>query len=297
MPKSGFNHFPIGPWPAGIVNTVRADRIPITGLMDAANVNIRQDGTVRSRARWESVLQDVPAESLFKHSGRVFCRLQDDVVELDQTGATPLMSGTGPIDWTVLNDVPTFCTRQAVYQIDGQAVETLSGVELDEQDLDDHLIPLPGGHWIEYWNGRLVVARGRSLLFSEPLRYGAHNPLTGYIQLPTRVEWLAALETGIFVGQRDEVLFLNGRTPSDLSLSVVAGRSAPGMALTVESEFIGDDVAAGSPVAVFFTSSGFTVGQQNGQVVYPQKDRLQGLPLFRGKLVRDGSRIFALRGF
>ena len=296
MAKSGFSHIPVGPWPTGMVLTLRQDRIPMTGLSEAVNVNIRRDGTVYSRPAWDSVLSGSRGHDLFRHADRTFCVLDGDLVELDPDGATTLMADVERVNWTVLNDEPVFCTRAAVYRIDGPNVAQISGVSIDEFDLDDVMQPLPGGQWVEYWNGRLVVANGAQLVFSEPLRFGAYNPLTGYIQYPSRIEWVAALEGGIYVGLRDKVMFLAGSSLSELSQIEVAGKSAPGMALVVSSELISQEVAAGPRVAVFFTSTGFAVGQANGQVIYPQQETMRDLPLFRGKLVQDGSRIFAVRG-
>ena len=280
-----------------MVNTVRDTRIPVGGLADAVNTNIRLDGTAYSRNAWELVLDGAPARDMFKHNGLTYCVLGNDLVMMDETGSTALMGGVGRINWSVLNDKPVFINHEAIFEIDGSSITKISEVTKDQQDMDDVLVPMPGGHWLEYWNGRLIAARGRSLLFSQPLRYGAHNPLTDYIQFPTRIEWIAPLESGIYVGLRGSVRFLSGNTPAELSQTEVAEGSAPGMALVVSSEFIAQEVAATPRVAVFFTSSGFTVGLPNGQVVYPQKETLRDLPLFRGKLVQDGNRIFAIRGF
>lgn len=295
MPGQGFTHLPIGPWSGGMVNTTRATRIPPSGLKDAINVNIRPDGTLYSRNTWTSVLDDVVGRDLFEHGGRVFCVLDNDLAELDATGANVMLPSVGRVNWTVLNDTPVFCTQDAVYEI-GTHVTMLSGVTPDGQDLDDVLVPLPGGQWVDYWQGRLVVARGARLLFSQPLRYGAHNPLTDYRQMPGRIEWVAPLPTGIFIGLRGQVVWLEGNNPDVFVQKRVAGRSAPGMALTVDSEHMHSELAAGGQVAVFLTPHGFALGHETGAIEYPQKAALKELPLFRGKLIREGSRIYAVRG-
>lgn len=298
-----FSHYPIGPWPLGLVNRLRATEIPDAALYDAVNTNVREDGSLLSRISWEPALQADNCHSLFGHGDRTFCVVDGAVSELDPDGATTLSDGPvspqvgDAIHWTVLNNEPVFATGQAVYRVDGRGIYPLEGDTRDDQDMDDVLIPLPGGQWVDYWNGRLIVARGTSLLFSEPLRYGAHNPVTGYIRLPARIEWVAPLETGIFVGLNGPVLFLAGSTPTDLRQTQVAQGSAPGMALTMSGENLSQEVAATPRVAVFFTRSGFTIGMPDGSVVYPQQRALRDLPLFRGKLYVDKGRIYAIRGF
>lgn len=296
MASREFTHLPLGPWPKGLANTLRSTEYPDDVLKDAVNVNIRRDGTAVTRLSWEQVLPG-EAHSLHRHDGRVFAVVDNDLGELDDSGFTALMAGTGRVNWTELNGNAVFATSEAVYEIDGSAVQIVSGLDRDELDLDDELVPLPGGQWVDYWNGRLIVARGASLLFSEPLRYGAHNPMTGYVRFSTRVEWVAPLEDGIYVGLRGSVVFLQGNTPSQLSQTRVAQGSSPGMALTIAGEHLSQELAATPRVAVFFTPSGFTLGLPNGRVVYPQNDAVRNLPLFRGKLLESGGRLYAVRGF
>ena len=295
MAKSPFSHENLGPWPRGMVIKDRRTEVPLDGLWDALNVDVRDDGTVATRPEWTQAMAASDCHSLFTLGGRVWGVVDGDLSELDDTGATALMAVDGPISWTSLNDEPVFATRQEVYRIRDQAVELLSDGSRDEQDMDDVLVPLPGGQWVDYWNGRLIVARGSSLLFSEPLRYGAHNPMTGYLRFGQRVEWVAPLESGIFVGLPDRVLFLEGSTPEQLAQRQVAGRSAPGMATVVHNELLGG--SGPYRVALFFTQKGFAVGAPDGSVAYPQAETMSGLPLHRGKLVVDGSRIYAVRGF
>lgn len=298
-----FTHVPIGPWPLGIVNRLRSTELPDGALYDAVNVDVREDGSLLTRLKWNLTLSSAGCHSLFTHGARTFAVIDGVVSELDSEGATPLAAGTlSPavnerIDWTVLNNKPVFVTSQSVYEVDGLGLYPLSGADRDDQDMDDVLVPLPGGQWVEYWNGQLVVARGTSLLFSEPLRYGAHNPVSGYIRLASRIEWVAPLETGIFVGLDGPVLFLAGRTPTDLRQTQVAQGSAPGMALTMSGENLSQELAAAPRVAVFFTGSGFTIGMPDGSVVYPQQRALRDLPLVRGKLHLTKGRIYATRGF
>jgi len=294
--RGDFTHVPLGPWPKGMANVLRATEYPSDALQDAVNVNIRRDGTAVTRIDWEQVLPG-NAHSFFRHADRAFAVIDGDLCELDENGATTLRGGTGGVDWTVLNNKPVFATSQAVYQIDGSSVTEVSGVDVDDMDIDDELMPLPGGQWVEYWNGRLIVARGASLLFSEPLRYGAHNPMTGYVRFPTRIEWVAPLEGGIYAGLRGSVVFLQGNTPSQLQQTTVAQGSAPGMAITMTGEALSQELAATPRVAVFFTTSGFTLGLPNGRVVYPQNNAVRNLPLFRGRLHEIGGRIYAVRGF
>jgi hypothetical protein len=292
MANTPFRFVDIGPWPAGMNTFVPDTELSLNMLRDAVNVDLKISGVPETRPNWEKVF-DGTCHSLFEYDGRAFGVVDDVVGELSELGFQGSFAVDGPVDWTVLNDAPVFVTPQGVFTLSGARFTAQS----DEQDVDESLIDLPGGHLIEYWNGRLVVARGSAILFSEPLRYGAHNPFKGYILLESRPQWMAALEGGVYVGLKNRVVFLSGRTPYDFEVKTVAARSAPGMAVVVSSSLLGDDRVQSPRVVVFFTEKGFTIGTPDGMVIYPQKGVVSDLPLFRGKLIVDHNRIFAVRGF
>lgn len=295
MSRRAFTHLPVGPWPRGMARPARRTDIPPDALEDAVNVDVRPEGSAATRPRWSRVAETDGAHSIYEHEASTFAVLDGNVGRLLPDGFEPMMAVPGRISWTDLAGTPCFATRDAVWQVVGDTVERLSSEDspADDHDRDDPLIPMPGGHWLEYWNGRLVVARGSTLLFSEPLRYDVHNPMTGYISLGGWIEWMVALEGGLYVGLADRVLWLAGTQLRDLRVVTVAGRSAPGMALAVPGEVLGAE--APGRFAVFLTASGFAVGDASGTVTYPQSDRFNDLPLHRGKLFRDATRIYAVR--
>lgn len=295
MPKARFTHLPIGPWPKGVAWPERVTDFEREQLEDAVNVNIRPEGSIVTAPNWVQVLSSTDCHSLYKHRGTVYGVVGGEVGVLSETGFSSLRPVSGPISWTDIAGVPYFADRDAVYRVDYDTMDVIQlTASQDADDIDDQIVPMPGGHWLSYWNGRLVVARGGSILFSQPLRYGAHNPVTDYITLRQKVEWMVPLETGIFVGLDDRVLWLAGDRPQDMRVNKVADNSAPGMGLAVPAESMG--IEGRHFFAIFFSESGFAIGDDMGGVKYPQAAGFEKLPLFRGKLVRDGSRIFAIRG-
>lgn len=294
MANSPFRFKEIGPWSKGIVNTLPETEMPIDALTDAVNVDLLPNGLPVTRTAWESVYNG-SVHSFFVHNGRSYGVVDTSAGELTESGFVGMDAVDGAVHWATLNGEVIYTTPSGVYRL-GKGLIT-DGLNSDEYDLDDQLSQLPGGHWGEYWNGRLVVARGSSLLFSEPLRFGAHNPKKGYIQLESRIEWFAPLEEGIYVGLKDKVIFLRGTSPLEMKLEIAAGASAPGMALVLTGENVSLGNMGSSRVAVFFTKNGFTIGLPSGEVVFPQRGSLDNLPLFRGKLIVDRNRIYAVRGF
>lgn len=282
---------PIGPWPTGLWNAVAAASVPIAGLTEATNVDVLETGAVTRRAAWAQI-DDTPAHSLFEHDGRVLGVSGGEVGVLDANGFTPFAPVAGPLSWTVLNGEAVFCDHTDVRVVRGDVVEALPFVSR-EDEAELLLSPLPGGQQIEYWAGRLVVARGNSLLFSEPLRYGAHDPMRGFIQFEERIYWFAPLDSGIFVGLRNSVRWLAGTSPGDMQQARVGGKSWRGACAVVTTEHMGPEMQA-DRVALWMTPAGFAVGLPGGNVQYPQAARLKDLPMHAGRMVVDGDRVIVL---
>lgn len=156
---------------------------------------------------------------------------------------------------------------------------------------------MPGGNHVRYWRGRLLVARGRTLYFSEPLRYGMYDTSAGRVVFEAPIVFVEAVEGGVYVGLKNiGVRFLAGETPSKWEQKVAdtippqANASAliPTARMKLELQF------RPNWVAVWFTHKGFALGLPTGSVLYPQADLLSGLPLGNGSLHFDGDRLIVL---
>lgn len=127
--------------------------------------------------------------------------------------------------------------------------------------------PMPGGAFPCLWRGRLVVARGRSLHFSEPMTYHLNDPRHGFVQLPQRVTFVVPVDDGLWVGQVDHVVFLRGHALEELSVDFRnTKRPVPGSGVTIDSEMLDDKLDnAGMTCAVWLAENGHVVGTGQGQ--------------------------------
>lgn len=278
----------LGPWSKGMVIRDRLTEIPPDGLADVVNADVREDGSVVTRNDWDLVLTS-DAHSFFSYNSKYWAVVNNNLCELTDTGANVITNVVSRLSWSVLNGKPIYTDGVGVFEVDGSTVRQLT-VSRDDFDFSSVLIDMPGGQYLGVWNGRVVVARGASLLFSQPLRYGAHNPLTDYIEIRKYIEWLAPLETGIFFATEDKVYWLEGASPDQATLRVVAGKSAPAAALVVPSSVFGQE--GRGQFVVFFTQDGFAVGAADGTVTYPQAGTIQKLPLRRGRIILHQHRLF-----
>lgn len=278
-----------GPWIKGLINVVSDQSVPLDGLVRADNVDIQRDGELITRPSWAS-LDPVKYSSLFKHEGRYYAVRELEVGELARDQFTAYASVSGPVSWAVVDGQLVFADYNGVYAIQNEAVVPLAqGYFEDEEEDEYQLQPLPGGQDLHYWQGRLLVSRGTSLIWSEALRYGFYSAARNFIQFGQQIQWCVPLSYGVYVGLKTSVLFLAGPDPLKFTQTRVGGLTAPGAAARLDMRHAGQ---GGEDKAVWFTDVGFAVGGPNGEVTYPQADRLSGLPLLPGRIAVEGDRLY-----
>jgi hypothetical protein len=282
----------LGPWVKGITNVVPAYSLPKDSLVDAVNVDIDRAGVVTTRTAWQRA-DIAPSSSLFEHGGTTYGVVGGSVGALTAEGFTPIATAGTHVSWTVVEGAPTFSDGVGIYRITGLVAESLyAGIGEDEAEL--MLAPLPGGQSISCWQGRLVVARGNSLFFSEPFRYGVYDTLRSYITFEERIRWVAPLREGVYVGLRGSVVFLRGSFP-EFTLLRVADQSWSGSGTTVSAAGMTKEVVGDSEyVVAWMCSRGFALGLPDGSVMYPQQDRIKEIPEQSGSVVVLGDRITVL---
>jgi len=69
--------------------------------------------------------------------------------------------------------------------------------------------PMPAGQIVRFHNGRLLVASGSTLFYSEPFAPALHNPARGYIPLISRITIMEPVANGVIV-VADKTYFLAG---------------------------------------------------------------------------------------
>jgi hypothetical protein len=149
------------------------------------------------------------------------------------------------------------------------------------------------GKYLKVWQGRLLVARGRTLYVSDPLRYGIVDLRHGFVSFQNEIVFIEQFPEGVYVGTKTGVYYLNGSAPSEWKLQVVDAEPPLGDAsLVVRTDMFEKDALPNEAdeVAVWLGGAGFHFGLPSGAVVRPQSDRIN-LSLYgqRGSLqIVDG---------
>lgn len=138
-------------------------------------------------------------------------------------------------------------------------------------------IAMPGGQIVRNGKGRMLVASGPTVLASEALNYGLHDPRAGWISQRRRVALMEQVEAGLFVGTADGVVFYAGDGPADWKPQATHPfPPVPGTGRLVPPDLFDPRLVPdrGSPVAVWLSNVGLVIGRADGSVVAPQSDRM-----------------------
>lgn len=154
-----------------------------------------------------------------------------------------------------------------------------------------HLSPMRPGQFLKLWRGRLVTAQRNMLYVSQALNFHLCDERYDYVALPQKITFVEPVESGIWVGQANSVIFLNGADVKELSV-VQTGAKAPipGTAMRVNSDLLGE-MAAGLDAVLWLAENGYCVGTATGNLIEAHANTLKGITGKGGQSVRLDDRI------
>lgn len=160
-----------------------------------------------------------------------------------------------------------------------------------------HMEPMPSGRYLGQWRGRLVVAVGSVLHFSQAMAYHVHDTRHDFVQMPQRITFVAPVDGGLWVGQVDHVAFLRGSAPGELELERKTSRApVPGSLVELHSDEAGEAAGGGRASVAWLSSVGFAVGTPDGGIIEPQSKRMRRISAAAGStVVQHGRLITSLR--
>lgn len=244
-------------------------------------------------------------EQVFRSVAISWCRntLESGLSELGSVGDIGGIVQLPMVTDPTVTSVNVYCTQPGGtdLQLAGSVSPSTPTFELEKQHklgraaAFKHLSPMKPGKYLSYWRGRLLTATGNVLRFSEPLAYHLHDERHGFIQTPQRITFVEPVGDGIWVGQVDHVLFLQGQSPSDMSVVVKSSMPpVPDSATQTDSEVFGEISEGGNMVAVWLASNGYVAGNSTGQAFELQAGKLDGITANSSTTVRLARRLVTL---
>ncbi|ABM32296.1 hypothetical protein [Paracidovorax citrulli] len=154
------------------------------------------------------------------------------------------------------------------------------------------LAPFPSGHLVRAYAGRIYVASGDTLWFSEPLRPHLIAPRRGFVRFVGRIRFVELVEGGAYVGDSRGVWWLGGSDPSAWTQSLASSAKAVHCSslLVPADQLAGDGQGA---QAVWLSEEGYFAGAPGGVARPLQPGRIRLSPDIAGRsvlLLRGGIR-------
>lgn len=149
------------------------------------------------------------------------------------------------------------------------------------------LAPMPAFTAATMHDARLLVAHDNLLISSVPFGPELHDPISGVTPFTSRINVLASLSSGVWVGCDDQVVYLKGSSVADFAPESVASyRSVPGTMVIVPGTMILEGETH-DDCAVWQTSRGVCIGFPDGRLMNATErrvtmtDALDGTGMFR----------------
>lgn len=157
------------------------------------------------------------------------------------------------------------------------ASATITGNTRTKSASRQYLVPMPGGDYIAAYRGRLFTALDVWLTYSPAFDYGVTHVNDGWMQFGSPITMLKAVESGLFVGFADRVVFLRGDGPQNFQpVNTVARGCVAHSAVTGPADHFSPDlVPAKQTTAVWLSPQGIAIGRADGSVELPQADRIR----------------------
>ena len=105
------------------------------------------------------------------------------------------------------------CNGDALFlsgQLDGDTVTFSMAPQQGPQIQTLGMRPLPAGHIVRWFNGRLLVAAGPLLYYSEPYAGALYNPLRGYVAMPDDITLVEPCGDGVYLATERKTWWLAG---------------------------------------------------------------------------------------
>lgn len=259
----------------GINNLANAKDLELDELREAKNIDLDSEGkAIRRNGYTKKVMPSGIIHSLWSNDriclfveGTTLKRLYEDYTSSDiRTNISTL-----PVSYVDVNEIVYYSNASVIGYIENGVGKTFVNPTKNFKQA-----PQPGQH-IEYYNGRLYIARNDVIWYTDAFNFGHVDMRSNFIRMKDEITMLGAVDDGMYVSigditDRSSVLFLSGLQPKEFVIRQVADYGAiEGTDVKVNGSFIGEGIAG---KAILWTSrKGVCLGANGGNFTNLTKDK------------------------
>jgi hypothetical protein len=131
----------------------------------------------------------------------------------------------------------------------------------------------PAGRIVFYFAGRMYVANGGHIFYSDPLEFELFDIRSNFLSFSSAVTIAAPVGSGLFVCTAEETVFLSGRDPVEFVAQPIANYGAvPGTLVYPRTDKTSANDITGR-TAMWMSKQGVCVGLPSGEMVNVTSDR------------------------
>jgi hypothetical protein len=264
------------------VDPARLPYNPKTGVQDlAVAVNIDHDSTGRPSRRkgFAATVRTEAAHSMFCEGGECVFVTGTSLCVLDSSygyaSVATVTAGARLAAMQLNNAVYWLNGYEKGYIKDSVNYSWIKG-DYVGPDTTRQLSDPPIGSRLAYFNGRIYVAQGNVLWYSEPYATGAFDLARNFIPFEERIRMVRPVRDGIFVGTDKRTIFLVGDNPRDVKFIEVADYPPiEGTDAKLDLSITGLEVPEFSGSGAIWTSEkGICVGSSGGLFINVTRRKL-----------------------
>lgn len=247
----------------GLNNRQRPEELKHDELSLARNVDIDDAGRIKRRDGYDDIATLVGNYHSLWSDGSVCLAVKSGVlyrINKDKT-ETALRGNVGDSTMAYVS------VNGSVYYTNG----TVIGYVEDGSDnqfavpTDSFKIVTPSGQLIEYFNGRLYIAKGSVLWFTDALKFNQVDMRHGFKAFPTDIQMVLAVDGGLYVSDEEATYFMSGPSPEKATLTDVCKPAIPGSGSVLKGTKFSKELKG--MVAFFSTEDGVCMGLSDGSTV------------------------------
>lgn len=264
----------------------------LTDLQVAINISIDQSNRINRRIGTSRLLTGA-YHSLFCDGGDCFVIRGSALFQVNSnnslTGLRSELTAGVKMDFDQVGERTYYCNGYEIGYIYNSVSYTwiigdYTGVKTNRQ-FD---APPVGTHLADFM-GRMFIAEGKVLWWSEPFNFDIYDKAESFVQFYDDIIMIQPVVGGIFVSTDKKIYFLGGTNPKDFTFQEVAQFPAIEWTNTVEKVDATDIGLDGGLSAMWASKEGAILGLPSGQifnlnknkVVYPD-DATTGFGCLRG---------------
>lgn len=201
--------------------------------------------------------------------------LPSEVVEISESGASLVVSPPAFVGEAVAVEV-FMSSGEAFFRvglISPGGVLTVQTFVGSTPLGTEGVYPPPPGHIIRVFNGRIYIASGSVVWYSDPFAFEWFRLESNYFQFDSKVLMLEPTVDGLYVSA-DKTYFMSGTDPTEMSLMIAdESKAIPGAATTVSASQLGLKDVPGKVPVWMAEGKGIMVGLPGGLLTDITKGR------------------------